>query len=86
MNKKMSFKFNRTKAGERREMGGRFCACGVRRGQQLAIMQNTTTNPPTQNQWRRQTDGTRLPDRVGFVISGVSAEAWRVAVFDTICH
>lgn len=28
------------------------------------------TRPPAQNQWRRQTDGTRLPDRVGFVISG----------------
>lgn len=85
----MSFKFNRTKASRETGNGGRFCACGVRRGQQLAIMQNTATPPPpttTQNQWRRQTDGTRLPDRVGFVISGVSAEAWRVAVFDTICH
>lgn len=84
MNKKTSFKFNRTKAGQRREMEGRFCACGVRRGQQLAIMQNTATpptpphpptRPPAQNQWRRQTDGTRLPDRVGFVISCASAGA-----------
>lgn len=40
MNKKMSFKFNRTKPARDRN-GGKFCACRVQSGQQLAIMQNT---------------------------------------------
>lgn len=41
MNKKMSFKFNRTKPARDRN-GGKFCACRAQSSQQLAIMQNTS--------------------------------------------
>lgn len=60
MNKKTSFKFNRTKASQRREMEGDFVHAECGAGQQLAIMQNTATltNPsPTRPKSMEEADG-----------------------------